>query len=204
MATRQKRLIGRGSSLNTPRPRLPMQIEGKRLGHLLAAGQSVTVQRIRMTLPLVVDSASVAAGAVAKVYTVSTSTIQKWSAWQSIFQEYAIVGARFRVTVTNATTPSGFYAAFLDELSVSAPVAADLSKPRLNLSSDPTESPSDYVLEWKADDYNDLKWTGTSAAAFAVVYLKIFATNAATLTAAGTAGQVLINGEVAVDFRGLI
>lgn len=185
-----------------PKPRLPLQLQGANLGHHLKASAAAGKQMLRMTLPLVAQNLAVAAGALASVVTLSSSTLLNWSSWSALFQEFAIVGARFRAVVTNQNTPSGFVALFLDEKSAAAPTATDLSKPRVNVAIDASESPSEYTLEWKAEDYADLPWTSTGTT-LTPVYLKAFASNAATFTAAATASQLLVNGEVAVDFRGL-
>jgi len=206
MATKQassKRYGRFPPAQSLPRPRLPRSIEGAVRGHALRAGISIGVQVVRLTLPMNPIQGSVAAGAIAQATQIANNSATRWSSFAACFQEWAIVGARFRVSVTNASTPSGFYAALLDEQSTAAPTSADLSKAHLNVSSDASESPSDYVLEWKAGDYADLTWTSTSTNRTAVT-LKLFASNGATFTAAATSGQILVQGELAFDFRGLL
>lgn len=180
-----------------------MQVEGAAKGHLLRAGSSVGQQIFRTTLPCTLTTLNLAGGAIAQAIQVNpTSLIANWASWTNLFQEYAVVGARFRVNVSTAANPAGFTAMFFDEKSVAAPVAGDLSKARLNVSADPNESPSDYILEWKPDDYLDLQWSPTSTTVVPVT-IKAWASAATTGTTAATTTQTCLNGELAIDFRGI-
>jgi len=148
-----------------------------------------------------------ASGALAGVINIDTSLVRAWSTrFQTLFKEFAIVGARFEVRMTGIANPQGVLLAFVDENSSSAPTSASLDYAHAEIpivTSAVDSTGSLHVVEWVAKSYEDLTWEPTSSAG-TVAYLKLFASNADTQTANNTAANFMITGAIAVAFRGYV
>jgi len=201
---RMVRIVGPGGfKLDFPIPRLPRWIGSPNL----SANASV-YPRVNLDVPTLVNSTAVVTGALAVVFNIDTSQIVAFATrFGSLFQEFAIVGARFEIRVCSATNPQGMVLAFIDENSAAAPTAAAAqNRPHaeIPLTSTTVDSTGSlHVVEWQAHSYADLTWDPTSTAG-TVGYLKLFANVANTGTSATTAADILISGAFAVCFRGYI
>lgn len=158
---------------------------------------------VLLDVPIGPQAAAIAAGALAASVALDTALIPGWATrFASLFREYAIVGASIEVRLNNVATTSGLVAAFLDEQSSAAPVAADMQdRPKLDMTCGPLFVPRAYRIKWKPRDLLDLDFVATGTN-FTPVWLKLFASVANTYTNAATTGQVLVTGTLAFVFRG--
>lgn len=189
--------------LDMPMPRLPLWIGTPNL----RANVSV-YPRLNLDVPIGISTIGIAAGAVAQVLNIDTSQVPNWATrFGATFKEFAIVGARFELRVTEVTAaPQGMLLAYIDENSNAAPTAtavnyAHAEIPLVNTSADTTGSI--HKVEWVARSYADLTWDGIGTSGV-VGYLKIFGNAANTGLSASTAGVVTVSGAFAVCFRGYI
>ncbi len=192
--------------LEMPRPRLPSWIGTPNL----RAGLSV-YPRVDLDVPIATTNASVAAGAIAQVINIDSSLIPNFaSRFGATFKEFAIVGARFEIRVTDSTNPQGLVLGFIDEVSNAAPTttSADYAHCEIPLVGSVVDSSgSMHVIEWVAKSYADLTWDGIGTSGV-VAYLKLWASSTAgvgyTGTTNTTAATMMVSGSYAVCFRGYI
>lgn len=184
-----------------PQPRLPRILGADR--HL-GVGTSV-YPVVKLDVPIIQQNLSIAAGALASVVPIDTTVIQNWvSRFQTLFREYAICGARLEIRMNNVVINSGLVCAYLDEQTSGAPTAAEAEgRGRLDILCAQQFQPGSYTIDWKPRDILDLDYTNVGTV-FTPVWLKLFASNAATGTQATTTGQVVITGTVAFTFRGYL
>jgi hypothetical protein len=192
-----------GFKLDFPWPRLPSWIGTPNL----RANRSV-YPRVDLDVPILVTSSAIVTGAIAAVINIDASQIFGFATrFGSLFQEFAIVGARFEIRVSTAAAAQGMLLAFIDENSAATPTAAQaLNRPHCEIpltSSQVDSTGSLHIVEWKAHSYADLTWDAVSTVGN-VGYLKLFANIAQTGTQASTAADVLISGAFAICFRGYI
>jgi hypothetical protein len=191
-----------GFRLDFPIPRLPRWIGTPNLG----AGVAV-YPRVNLDIPISPAPVAVAAGAIAGVVNIDTSLVRAWATrFQTLFREFAIVGVRFEIRVTSTAAGQGLVLVFVDETSNAAPTAAALDFAHVEVplvASNVDSAGSLHKLEWVAKSFADLTWVSTATAG-TVAYLKVFASNADTGTAAGTAANIMITGAIAVAFRGYV
>jgi len=193
-----------GADQGFPKARLPMQLSGGVLGHILRSVPATAGQIHRMSLKLVPANYAMSTGSLAMNYALSASgAIESWSSWAAVFNEYCIVGARLFFNLVSTGNYGGFVAVYIDEKSGSSPGAGDLDKPYLRVIADASPSPDDYCIEWKTADYLDLQWTSTGTS-ITPVWFKGYASTASTFTSGSNSSSIMFaGGEVAVDFRGL-
>lgn len=191
-----------GFRLDFPFPRLPRWIGTPNL-----SASNVVYPRVNLDIPIAVQSASVTAGAMATVLNIDTSAIANWSTrFGALFKEFAIVGARFEVRITSATTPQGMILAYVDEGASGAPTASalDYAHAEIPITSTSIDSTGSlHRVEWTAHSFADLTWDLSNTSGV-VGYLKLYASTGSTGTAAGTTANVLITGSYAVCFRGYV
>lgn len=190
-----------GFRLDFPIPRLPRWLGTPNL----RANNSV-YPRVDLDVPIAVDGVAIVSGALAQVISVDTTLINSWATrFQSLFQEFAIVGARFEIRITTVTSGQGMILAYIDENSATAPTSTQaLARPHAEIPVTSTtidSAGSMHVVEWRAHSYADLTWDPVSATGI-VAYLKLFASVAFTGTSASTAAQITVTGAYAVSFRG--
>jgi hypothetical protein len=188
-----------GTKFSMPVGQLPIKIGSDRS---LSSSKSVYPPMVKLSVPIVGQLIAVAAGAVANAGAISATNVNNFATrFASLFDEYCIVGMALELRIQNVTAGSvGFVLAFIDEKIATAPNAASLNVPRIDMMIG-SESPSRYDINWIAHDYIDLQWTQTSTTVIPL-YLKIYASNANTLTSAGTACDILISGTLQFCFRG--
>ncbi len=200
---RMVRVTGPGNfRLDFPIPRLPRWIGTPNL----RAGLSV-YPYVLLDVPMQLSTSAVVGGTLASVVTIDNTLITNFATrFGSLFQEFAIVGARFEIRVTAVTTPQGMVLAYIDENSNSAPTANPAAArphaeiPLVQSAVDSTGSV--HIVEWMAHSYADLTWDAVSTSGL-VAYLKLFASSA-TGTSASTAAQITVSGALALSFRGYI
>lgn len=186
--------------LRFPIPRLPAWLGA---GNRLSADATV-YPRLDLDMPTVIFQDAVVAGNVAAVHALDPSTqIANWvSRFSNTFREYAVVGARFEISLVAATNASGLVVGFIDETLATAPNAGSLFTPHVEIPLCASPVPGEYVtVAYKPKGYNDLNWTPTvSPVAFA--WLKLYASPTQTLTGATTTANLVTRGTLAVAFRG--
>jgi hypothetical protein len=191
-----------GGSMTFPIPKLPFRIAA---GNHLNPGLAV-YPRVSFSVMCSPQLLAVAAGAIASVITVSNALVPSWSSrFQSLFREYAIVGARFEFRLITTAIPQGEAVAFLDEKVNTAPTAADAqTRPHIEipLVGNPNTNNVETLL-WKPLDYTDLEWNGTNVAN-TPVFCKVYADNANFGTANTTVAQILVNIVLQCEFRGYV
>lgn len=189
-----------GFRLNFPVPKLP---------RLLGAGPELTAQntsypRVDLDLPTTINVSVVTAGALAQVIAIDPATlIPQWAARAQLFREYCIVGARFEMSLITASNPAGLVLCFIDETLATAPNAGSVYTPHMEIPivayPDGNET---YRLDYKpSGSYTDLNWVPVTSTS-AKQWLKLYASNAATLTGATTAASIVVRGTLRVAFRG--
>jgi len=189
-----------GFRLDFPIPRLPSWLGA---ANRLSANAAI-YPRIDLDFPITMVSAAVVAGALAQATAIDASVLV--AGWSSrvvnLFREYCIVGARFELTQTVATTAQGLVIVFVDETVATAPNSGSLYTPHMEVPIVSNPDGKVLLLEYKpSGSYTDLEWTPTNAAVTRQ-WLKFFASTAQTLTAAGTTAQIIIRGSLAIAFRG--
>jgi len=187
--------------MDFPIPRLP-----KWIGTPNLRANCAVYPRIDLDLPIVVTSSALTTGAIAAVLNIDTSLIRSWSSrLQTLFQEFAIVGARFEIRVASSAAQQGMVLAYIDELSNSTPTASHaVNRPHCEIplvSTNVDSTGSLHRVEWVARSYADLTWDDVSTTGV-VAYLKLFASVADTGTQAGTAADIMITGALSMCFRG--
>jgi len=188
--------------LEMPRPRLPKWIGTPNL----AAGVSV-YPRVNLDVPISVSQLQVATGNLAAVINIDSSLIPNFATrFGATFKEFAIVGARFELRVTNTTAPQGLVLAFIDEDSNAAPTTSSVNYPHAEVpivSTSVDDRGSLHVVQWMAKSYADLTWDGIGTSGV-VAYLKAWASTATTSNGATTAANILVTGSYALCFRGYL
>ncbi len=152
-------------------------------------------------LPITSAAQTVVAGALAATVSVNVqSLIARSATFLTLFQEYRIVGARFRIRVlTPFTTPQGIISCYLNEKLSSAPTANEsASSPRVEVPCLAYTADKCYFIDWVARDLLDLEFT-PSATTVTPLYVKFYATG----TNASTAGSLVLDGALRVQYRGL-
>ncbi len=184
--------------MSFPKPRLPQ---------LVGAAETLPAQlsvypTINIDLPISYQQATIAAGAVAAVFNISDTIIASFPTRFVGFREFLILGARFELRLNNVANTAGYVLAYIDEKSAGVPTGTEAtSRPRLDMICGPLFDRKPYRLDWMPRDYLDLQYTtvGTSQTP---AYLKVFGSTATGLVA-GTTGEVIISGSLAIQFRGL-
>jgi len=158
---------------------------------------------VKLDTPIIIQQASVAAGAVSLALQCNVNNLVENFATRfgSLFGEYALVGIVLEVRVNNVAVPSGLYLAYFNEKGTGAPTIVEaLNTPHVEGLISNTESPSAHKLMWKAADYLDLDWQDNAATTYTPVTFKIFASSA-TGTQATTTATISISGSVALCLR---
>lgn len=191
-----------GFRLSFPIPRLP-RILGS--ASKLSAASTIYPAMVQLDVPISVVAFSVATGALASNYSISTGSIAAFATrFASLFREYCIVGCRFEVRISVTANASGILAVWIDEDSNATPTAAQAAN-RARLDVGLVANPVDrvYRIDWKPLDYLDLDWTdgGTNTTP---AFLKLYTDVANFGTTATTTAQVLVTGTVALCFRGYV
>ena len=154
-------------------------------------------------MPIQLFQYNVVAGALAQNYPVGTNLILNFaSRFGALFDEFCIVGAEFEVKAYSIANPSGFLCCSLDEKTASAPTAAVLNGPRLDIPLDNYAAPIKHQVSWVAKDYSDLQWVDIGSTSSNPVNLKLFCSVADTLTSGSTTAIVNVAGTLAFCFRG--
>jgi len=184
-----------------PQPRIP---------RLLGSDRDLTNRNsvyptVLLDVPITPQSGNIVAGAIASSVALDTTIIPAWATrFQTLFREYAICGASLEIRLNNVSTTSGLVLAWMEESSSAAPVFADgVDKPRVDMTCGPLFVPRAYHIKWSPRDILDLDYSAVSTN-FTPAWLKVFCNVANTFTAAGTTGQVLITGTLALTFRGYV
>ncbi len=152
-------------------------------------------------LPILATQLSVVAGALATTVSIVGTLVSRSATWAALFQEFRIIGARFRLKVTTPfTTPQGYVYVYLNEKLSAAPTGAEAaSSPRIEIPCLGVTADKTYAVDWVARDLLDLEFSATSAIGGTTpVYLKAFAAN----TNAATAGVITMDGALRIQFRG--
>jgi hypothetical protein len=185
--------------MGLPVPRLPFLIGS---ATNLPDQLSVYPSNVKLDFPITPQFFNITSGALSTYLAISTNLCTLAADFIALFNEYSVVGAKFEMRINNAINQAGLILVYIDEKSLSAPVAAEaVARPHLELVVSNTESPSRHTIEWKARDYLDLQWTATNVAT-TPAYLKLFASTAATGTSGTTAAQVCVTGAISMCFRG--
>ena len=190
-----------GFEASFPRPRLPF-----RLGADTSLSSRLSVYpRLSLDIPISQQTVAIAAGSLSAVIPMDVTTVRNWSSrFAAIFREYAIVGARLEVRCQNVSPAAGLVAAYIEEQSAVAPTANEAAdRPRLDMVAGPLTVPRAYRINWKPQDLLDLDFipVGTT---FTPAWLKLFTNTADFGTTAGTTGQVIVTGSLAMEFRGYL
>lgn len=166
--------------------------------------------RIDLDVPISAGVVSVVSGNLSSVVTLGTpSNVGGWSTrFQTLFDEYCIVGFRIGIRQLNApataSANAGYVQAALDEKSSNAPTQAGMNAvPRVEipiLSTLTAESPIHWI-QWKATDYTDLDWTPTTSTT-TPIFLKLYSNTASTGTSTTTGASFEVFGSYAIAFRG--
>jgi hypothetical protein len=159
---------------------------------------------VKLDTPIIIQTASIAAGGVTLALQCNVNTlVENWATrFAALFGEYAIVGIRLEIRISNVAVPSGLYIAFFNEKGTAAPNAVEaLNTPHIEGLVSNTESPSRHMISWMAADYLDLDWQDNLASTYTPVTFKIFASSAATGTQATTTGTIIITGALALCLR---
>lgn len=192
--------------LEMPRPRLPAWIGTPNLSSAVSV-----YPRINLDVPIATTNESLASGLLATVINIDSTLIPNFATrFGATFKEFAIVGARFEIRLTDATSPQGLVLAFIDEVSNAAPTSAsvDYAHAEIPLTGSQVDSTGSlHRVEWVAKSYADLTWDpiGTSGV---VAYLKMWASSTAgvgyTGTTTTTDATMMVSGAYAICFRGYI
>lgn len=190
-----------GFVLRFPVPRMPTW-----LGAASRLGANVAVYpRVDLDFPTILQNVAVATGAVASVINIDPSVlIPNWSSRiQNLFREYCVVGARFELSLTATSSAQGAVLVFVDETLNTAPNAGSAFVPHVEvpLVAYPGADQIQLVSYMPTGSYTDLAWTPVVSAA-PLQWLKFYASNATTGTAAGTTATILVRGTLALAFRG--
>lgn len=190
-----------GFVLRFPIPRLPTW-----LGAASRLSANATVYpRVDLDLPIILQNVVVAAGAVASVIAIDPNVLV--SAWNSrvanLFREYCVVGLRVEMSLTATSSAQGAVLVFIDETLATAPNAGSAYVPHVEvpLVAYPGADQIQLLSYKPSGSYTDLVWVPTTATA-AKQWLKFYASNATTATAAGTTATILVRGTIALCFRG--
>lgn len=187
--------------IGLPIGRLPVKL-GSDIG--LSSISSVYPVLRSLSIPIIPFQTAITAGAVSQVFTMNPqSLVKNWTTrFQSLFDEYCLVGFNLELRLLTTANPQGSVKFILDEKNAAAPTNAVLDQASVDMAlvQNPV-SPRGYFIKWVARDYEDLSWTQTTVT-FTPVWVKAFASNADTLTAAATTANIAVTGTIAVDFRG--
>ncbi len=181
-----------------PQPRLPSWVGSN---DRLNARESAYPDMVKLDCPITIQKQSIVAGALGANFNVSSSLINNFATrFGALFNEYAIVGARLELRVTNVVNPAGLYIVSLDEISSSVPTTTILDQPHIEKLITAAEDPSAAIIEWKAHDFFDETWTavGSNPVPFT---LKFYASSS-TGTTVTTTADILVSGALAMCFRG--
>lgn len=195
-------LTGMLNRLGLPVPRLPFLLGSNRD---LVAAHSIYPRMVKLDFPIIPQFLTIATGAMAQVISVSINLIEQVGGLQGLFAEYSIVGIVFELRCNASATPQGIYLAYIDEKGSSTPSATTaLEAPHIEGLVSNTESPSSHRIFWKVADFLDMDWTSMASSAEIPVWLKLFASTAATGTSASTGAQIIVTGSVALCLRGYV
>lgn len=191
-----------------PTPRLPsVSLTGLRSS--LSSKAAVYPKLIKLDIPIGPLTLSVAAGALSTVFAIGVTASGAAPLGSlglnllTLFNEFCICGARFEIRVQNPVNPQGCVWVTMDEKVAAGPTLGNVAdKQRISMLIG-AESPSRYMVSWKAEDYTDLEWQSSAVLPSPVsAYLKFFASNGGTGTGASTACNLLLTGTFAMSFRG--
>lgn len=187
--------------MGLPVPRLPFLIGSSQN---LSARDAVYPAMVKLDFPIEPQFVSLVAGALASIIPLNFSLIENWANAAALFGEYAIVGFRGELRVSNVVNPAGLVLVYIDEKSSSAPTAATATgADHLERMVSNTESPSAAKISWMSTDYVDLQWTATGNST-TPAWLKVYAATGTTGTTATTTGQVALTGAISLCFRGYV
>lgn len=185
--------------VSLPQPRIPKDIGS---GSGLSFNNAIYPRLIKLDVALAPVIISVTAGAVAQVINLQIAASPMLGTLLTIFNEYCIVGARWKIRQITTATPQGCVWVSLDEKISTTPTFALLeNKAKDEIFLTTATDIDKHIVKWKALDYVDLAWYAYNVQSYPV-YLKVFASNAGTLTNVATAATLLITGSMAVCFRG--
>lgn len=170
----------------------------------------------KMDLVSDITTINVASGALASVTSIGAvpSLVRDWAnKWQTVFEEYRLLGLRAIVRLVSGTTtafpvpPQGVAAIWLDEQNSGAPSSADSRSERhAELSLGPSimsvADQSICELSWTPHDLADMAWSPTSGATNPL-YLKVFTNVADWGTRSDQSNRIQIEVAYRVLFRGL-
>lgn len=185
--------------MSFPKPRLP-----RLLGAAVKLGANISLYpNVRLDVPIGLESVTIGAGSIAGSIALDLTAVDAFSTrFASLFNEYAIVGARLEIRPNAIVNPSGICAVWLDEETAAAPNGTQsANRARLDIAVANLSDVKPYRIDWLPRDILDLDFVST-ATTFTPVWLKIFSSPAATLTTATTTGQILVTGSLAFEFRG--
>jgi len=194
-------VTGMMARMGLPVPRLPFLIGSNKN---LSARDAVYPAMVKLDFPIEPQFTSLVAGAVATVIALNYALIENWTNAAALFGEYAIVGFRGELRISNVVNAAGLVLVYMDEKSSSAPTAATATgADHLERLVSNTESPSAATISWMSTDYIDLEWTATGNST-TPAWLKIYAATGTTGTTATTTGQVIVTGAISLCFRGYV
>lgn len=191
-----------GFKLEFPLPRLPRLLGAPNLG----ANVSIYPQKVRLDAAIIPFAVTVAAGAVAASNIIGNALIPNWTTrFQSLFNEFCIVGALFEIRLTSTTAGQGAMLVYVDENPAAAAptLAKALNSPHADVplvATNVDSTGSIHRVQWLPKSYDDLTWDLTTTSGAAAV-IQFFAA-AGTGTAVGTAANCYVTGVLALEFRG--
>jgi hypothetical protein len=161
--------------------------------------------QVDLSVPIIPILATITAGNTAVSAGLDLTKVVNWAVrFQTLFREYAIVGARLEVRPQNVSPAGGVIAAFLDEESASAPTAGDaLNRPRLDMTAGPLTVPKAYHIDWTPRDLLDLDYVATSTT-FTPVWVKLYTDTVNFFAPSSMTGQVIVTGTLKISFRGYV
>jgi hypothetical protein len=185
--------------MSFPKPRLPRIIGA---AERLSARNSV-YPNVRLDVPINPQLATISAGVLSGNTPLDTTIIDGFSTrFATLFNEYAIVGARLEIRPNGIVNGGGLCLGYIDEESAAAPTAsAALNRPHLDMQVATLTDVHVYRVDWKPRDYLDLDFTSTGVN-FTPAWFKMICTIANTYTSSSTTGQFLVTGSLAFEFRG--
>lgn len=165
------------------------------------AGQQKTILKLECAAILL--STTVTTGIIASAQVVQAAQIVNFAArFASTFDEYRILGAKFRITPVSST--SGVSKMWFDEKSGSNPTSNEAQERTCAvLSNTNAADKSRTTMAWNARDLLDLQYTSTGTTTSNPVTFKIY-TDTATFGAPIVATPTwLIEPVLRVEFRGI-
>jgi hypothetical protein len=161
--------------------------------------------RVKLDAPFKLSISSIAAGVLAASIPLDITQVLDWATrFQTLFREYAIVGARMEIRVQNVSPAAGIVAAYIDEQAAAAPTATEaIHRPKLDMVAGPLTVPKSYHIDWTPRDILDLDFVST-ATTFTPAWLKLYTDVGNFGANVAMTGQVIITGSLAFEFRGYV